>query len=227
MLLGGIYHAGRLDACSDVKLENFSKVSGHFCVENNHIKNLVQEVWDKCEDHWQRHTYILYFDDHAPELCYRRHLLVYVHCLNLLEAQGSTNLFPEKETLMSHTSSSNAASISSNAASYLEGMAWLEETVEHNLRYPANLEVGGMHTLKATFYLWGYLSKTPVRRLKKNARDEASEELVEEYIGNAEFYKRKLRDNPSLLKKQRVGLPMEDILVSPMGGNQNRIIRIN
>jgi hypothetical protein len=214
MMLGGIYYAGRFDSYSEVKLEDFSKVSGHFSIHNNYIQNLAQQVFGKSDKSW--HTYLLKFDDCCPELCYLRHLLVFVHCGGLDGAGENTHLFPDKRTVISRQGGSNDFT---GDASYPEGLQWLQHMVEVCVEDSELLDLG-MHSLRITFYLWGVLCGTPIRTLKKNARH-LSDEMVEKYIANAEIILRKLRNNPLFLRKQRLGPPMENLLV--MGrGNQTR-----
>jgi hypothetical protein len=81
-------------------------------------------VHDKSDKQW--HTCLLKFHDHCRQLCCLRHLLVFVHCMNLLGAEGSTHLFPNKATLMARTSSSPVETCTGDA-SYLEGLDWLEK----------------------------------------------------------------------------------------------------
>jgi len=102
MILGGTYYAGRFDSySSEVQLIDFSKASSNFAIKNNTIQHLAQQVRGKCDTGW--FAYLLKFYDHCPELCYLRHLLVFVHCMNLESAAEDTHLFPDKATLMKHT----------------------------------------------------------------------------------------------------------------------------
>ena len=220
MMLGGIYYAGRFDSYSEVKLEDFSKVSGHFSIHNNHIQTLAQQVFGKSDKRW--YTYILKFDDNCPELCYLRHLLVFVHCTMLDAAGEDTHLFPDKQTMISRQAGSTGAPDFTGDASYLEGLQWLKERVDECVDSPSFLDLG-MHSLRITFYLWGVLCGTPVRTMKKNARH-LSDEMVEKYIANAEIILRKLQNNPALLRKQRLGPPMENLLVM---GEGNQTIRLD
>jgi hypothetical protein len=218
MCLGGIYYAGRFDSYSEVKLEDFSNASHHFSIHNNHIEHIAQQVFGKSDKGW--HTYLLKFQDHCPELCYLRHLLVFVHCMNLLDSADSTNIFPSKATLMAHTSSSPTETYTGDV-SYLEGLDWLKKRVMENVTNPM-LDVG-MHSLRVTFYLWAVLCNTPRQTMKKNARHK-SEEMVDKYEANAQSVRSTLLKNPAMFAKQRLGPPQEVLLVS---GEANQSIRVN
>jgi hypothetical protein len=98
----------------------------------------------------------------------------------------------------------------------------VEKRVKENIHSPVELDVG-LHSLRHTFYLWGILSGTDVRTLKKNARHKA-DEMVEKYIGNAEVIKKKLQENPDLWRRQKVGPPMENLVVV---GKGNQTIRLD
>jgi hypothetical protein len=104
MLLGAVYYTGRFDGYSKAKLEDFSKLSHHFSIHNNIIHCLAQQVFEKSDSVW--YTYLLYFNDHAPEICYLCHLLVHVHCLDLMD-DGSQDSFPCKSTLQAYVTSPN------------------------------------------------------------------------------------------------------------------------
>jgi hypothetical protein len=217
MLLGAVYYAGRFDGYSEAKLEDFSKVSHHFSIHNNLIHCLAQQVFEKCDSVW--HTYLLYFNNHAPEICYLRHLLVHVHCLDLMD-DGTQNLFPCKSTLEAHVASSTEGCLSGDA-SYTEGLSWLKDRVRKNLTNPSKLNVG-MHTPRHTFYLWGVLCNTPREILKKNARHK-SDPMVDNYIGDAQIIQQLLDKDPLLKSKQRIGPPMKDLLVTGCGTNITRL----
>jgi hypothetical protein len=177
MLLGAVYYAGRFDGYSEAKLEDFSKVSHHFSIHNNIIHCLAQQVFEKSDSFW--HTYLLYFNDHAPEVCYLRHLLVHVHCLDLMD-DGLQNLFPSKSTLEAYTARSNTGCLSGDA-SYTEGLRWLKDRVRLNLKNPSQLNVG-MHTPRHTFYLWGVLCSTSREILKKNARHKSDPMVIPTWV---------------------------------------------
>jgi hypothetical protein len=219
MCLGGIYYAGRFDSYSEASLEDFSNAHEHFSIHNNFIEHLAQQVFGKSDKHW--HTYLLKFQDHCPELCYLRHLLVFVHCMNLLGAEDSTHLFPDKATLMAHTPSSSVESYTGDA-SYLEGLDWLKKRVKENVTNPVMLFVG-MHSLRITFYLWAVLCNTPRPIYKKNARHK-SDDMVAKYEGNANAVKSALLKNPEQYAKQRIGPPQEDLIIT---GEANQAIRVN
>ena len=209
MILGGTYDAGRFDSYSEVQLICFSKASSNFAIKNNTIQPLAQQVRGKCDTGW--FTYLLKFQDHCPELCYLRHLLVFVHCMNLESAAEDTHLFPDKATLMKHTPDSPVETYTGDA-SYLEGLDWLRKRVMENPPNPLDLYVG-MHSLRVTFYFWAVLCKTPRPIMKENARHK-SESMVAKYEGNALHIQKSLEQNPSLYAKQRLGQPQEDLLVT-------------
>ena len=173
----------------------------------------------KCDTGW--FTYLLKFQDHCPELCYLRHLLVFVHCMNLESAAEDTHLFPDKATLMKHTPDSPVETYTGDA-SYLEGLDWLRKRVMENTPNPLDLYVG-MHSLRVTFYFWAVLCKTPRPIMKENARHK-SESMVAKYEGNALHIQKSLEQNPSLYAKQRLGQPQEDLLVT---GVASQSIRVN
>ena len=134
MILGGTYDAGRFDSYSEVQLICFSKASSNFAIKNNTIQPLAQQVRGRSDTGW--FTYLLKFQDHCPELCYLRHLLVFVHCMHLEGAAEDTHLFPEKTTLMEHTPDSIEVD------SYLEGLHWSRKKVMENSLNPLDLFVG-------------------------------------------------------------------------------------
>jgi hypothetical protein len=219
MMLGGIYYAGRFDSYSEVKLEDFSKVCGHFSIHNYFIRNFAQQVFGKRDKMW--HTYLLYFDDYCPQLCYLRHLFVFAHCSLPEAAAEASHLFPDKKTLISRQEANAEPASFTGDADYHEGLQWLKKRVKENIHSPVELDVGS-HSFRHTFYLWGILSGTDVRTLKKNARHN-SDEMVEKYIGNAEVIKKKLQENPALWSKQKIGPPMENLVVVGKGNQTLRL----
>jgi hypothetical protein len=223
MLLGGVYYAGRFDSYSDVKLEDFSKVSGHFSIHNNFILHLAQQVFGKSDK--VRHTYLLFFDNHCPELCYLRHLLVFAHCTILDAAGEDTHLFPRKQTLISRQADSNGAPDFTGGVSYLEGRQWLSQMAEDCLDNSSCLDLG-MDSLRVTFYLWSVLAGTDSRITKNNARHK-SDGMAEKCIANSEIILSKLKNNPALLKKQRLGPPGQNLLVLGKGNQTRRLDLMN
>jgi hypothetical protein len=220
MCLGGVYYAGRFDSYSEVQLEDFSKVNQHFSIRNNRIEHIAQQVFGKSDNIW--HTYLLKFHDHCPQLCYLRHLLVFVHCLNFGGRPGRTRLFPDKASLIAMMSSTSPSGDAfTGDASYLEGLAWLKQRVRENLTNPI-LDVG-MHSLRVTFYLWAVLCDTPRATTKRNARHK-SEDMVDKYEANAQNVRLALLKHPELFLKQKLGPPQDVLLVT---GDANQSRRVN
>ena len=222
MCLGGTYYAGRFDSYSEVQLVDFSRATEHFSIVNNQIEHLAQQVFGKSDKHW--HTYLLKFDDHCPQLCYLRHLLVFVHAMEYLGKPSNTRLFPDKESLMDMLSISPSAQAYTGDASYYEGLAWLKKRVSENLANP-NLDVG-MHSLRVTHYLWAVLCRTPRPTMKKNARHK-SEDMVDKYEANSENVYLALLKNPELFLRQKLGAPQDVLLVTGQANQSKRVNEMN
>ena len=140
---------------------DFSRASKHFSILNNQIKHLAQQVFGKSDKQW--HTYLLKFNDRCPQLCYLRHLLVFVHVMEYLGKPRNTRLFPDKESLMDMLSISPSAQAYTGDASYYEGLTWLKKRDPENLANP-NLNVG-MHSLRVIHYLWAVLHSFLTRKV--------------------------------------------------------------
>jgi hypothetical protein len=214
VLLGGIHTAGRFDGYSDLHLEDFNHCKALFDISDLGIKSLAQRVKEKCDSLW--HQYLLFFNDACPKMCYLRHLLVFVHCAHLGE-EGP--VFTEEEELK-HSDYSTPNHWSRVLDKEKFG-SWLQDRVVQNFEEGELMDIG-VHSPRATFYLFFILSGGGFYDAMRNARHQ-TEHQARKYHRDAVACMDKLialGDLPSFP-------PWRDTLVHKKGGVQKRLIQLS
>jgi hypothetical protein len=214
VILGGIAIAGRFDGYGDVHMEDFTDCKALFEVTELGIKSLAQRVKEKTDKMW--HQYLIYFNDACPLLCYLRHLLVFVHCANLEE---TGRIFTDEAEL-----NSSDKSTPNQWTSFLDKekfSKWLQERVMENCQDPENMNIG-VHSPRATFYLFYILSGGEFPGAMRNARHE-TEWQARKYHRDALACMLKLISGGALPKFP----PCRETLVHKSGRVQKRILRMD
>jgi hypothetical protein len=213
VVLGGIATAGRFDGYSDVTMDDFKESESLFDISQLGIKSLAQKVKEKTDLMW--HQYLIFFNDACPLLCYLRHLLVFVHCANL---EGTGRIFTDPDEL-----NSSVNTTPNKWTSFLDKgkfSKWLQERVWKNCQCPEDMEIG-VHSPRATFYLFYILSGGEFAGAQRNARHQ-TEWQARKYYRDAGACMIKLIEQGGLPKFP----PFRDTLVHKTGKVQKRILKM-
>jgi hypothetical protein len=214
VLLGGIQTAGRFDGYGDSHMEDFSLCKDLFDISDHGIKSLAQRVKEKTDKIW--HKYLLFFNDACPQICYLRHLLVFVHCANLVE---NSRLFTEEEELKhSDFSTPNTWSRCLDKHKF---HSWLQDRVDQNFQAGELMDIG-VNSPRSTFYLFFILSGGHFPDAMRNARHQ-TEHQARKYHRDAVACRDKLLALGNLPRFP----PWKDTLVHKQGTVQKRIMQLS
>ena len=210
-ILGAIHTAARFDEYSDVKCGDFNNVHHLFEFRNNKVVSIAQEVLGKPDNKW--YTYRIAFADSVPKLCYLRHLLVYVHCMNL-SPQDDSYLYPHPELFIDGIDTSTPTYIQENGK-YKEMVYWMNRVTGYQDDHIRP------HSTRSTFYLWWILAGGDVPTAQRNARH-ATESMAHKYAQDS-YIQRDVIMKDEYLRSQNPVPPAYDRLLVNGGHQLHRI----
>ena len=215
MVLSAIHTASRFDEYHSIDFSHFEMYNEHWIVSSDNVKQLVQGVKGKSDDDWFR--YSIEFDDFYPKRCYLRHLLVYVHCLNL---QGGF-LFPSDKEIKEHFDSSHPITWTATTALHASDFQeWLFQRRDNNCIHTEYTNWGN-HSPRHTKYLFAILGGGDPLAVQRNARHSSSDTALK-YLQDAMYLLNLCLSHPELMELHGVS-PFKDVLLHRKGTNAMRM----
>jgi len=210
MILGAIHCAGRFDEYSDIKVEHFNCLHNLFEIRNNKVVSIAQNVLGKTDKKW--YPYRIAFADNCPKLCYLRHLLIYVHCLNLT-SEDDSYVYPNPDAFINlDTSSPNSFVLN---VPYEKFLTWMNDITGNPKDHIKP------HSTRASFYLWWVLAGGNIAIAPRNARH-GTRENSEKYQQDA-FIQRDFILRDPFLRTSNPVPPAYDRLMSHAGHSIHRL----
>jgi hypothetical protein len=209
-ILGAIHSAGRFDEYSDIQCEHFNCLHHLFEIRNNKVVSIAQNVLGKTDNKW--YPYRIAFADSCPKLCYLRHLLIYVHCLNL-SSDDQCYLYPNPNAFHNLDVSTPTTFLSN--VPYKLVVKWMNDMTGNPKDHIKP------HSTRPTFYLWWTLAGGSASLAQRNARHQ-DYLTSQKYMQDAYIQRDLILKDPYLRSSNPVP-PAYDRLMSNAGNSIRRL----
>ena len=218
VILDAVEHGCRFDSMGRIEVATFEVCQEHWVLKNGVITNIAQRVREKTDK--RDYDYRIHFQDYIPQRCLARHLLVFVHCLNILEGY----LFLDKPDLedvhkLAKDGCERQNTQDRNPLDYTKFGNWIAQ-VATKMDEP-HLANFGPHSPRGTKYLMNYLGGAHFAQAAKTSRH-SSLETAQSYFDDAACMQSLIADHPELLMKHAVP-PFQDHMIGGNGNNCKRV----
>ena len=185
-------------------------------------------IREKTDKQW--FIYKLWFNDHVPQHCYLRHLLVWLHCTKIEWGV----IFPSKFALDKHIQSTYTPeelnTVDGDGGHPVESIPYTHfskflKLMQRQIPDALDMADWGPHSARTTFYLHSVLGGAPFASCMRNARHHDLNTAFR-YWKDACHILQAVSLDPSARKRQNVS-PFQDLLIHGAGSTAARVSRQN